>query len=457
MTVEIRPVPRRADDRRTCPVALRGRPLRAPRRRSRPAEVARSRARAPHSAVAALTAAEDLAGVRRPRRASMRGRYNLPVRFDQPADVTIVARRARAARRHGSAEWRPAVRHRRHPRARAGVAPLDPPTVRRIGAAIVKVLEPRRSPPATAHRPRHARVRRLDRARAGARRPAGRRRLSRRSASCRRRPSRISRAARDVTLGAVISASHNPFEDNGIKVFSGAGHKFTEELERQVEADRRRFVVARRRHEAPPVAEVDRSEAYLAHLRDQLDDPGPLRGAKLVVDCANGATTHRGGPAFPQPRFRRHADRRFARRTQHQPAAADRRIPRRWRTRVSSSAARSPAWRSTATATARSSPTSTAARRRRRRDADVRAAAEGRGPPARQHRRRHRDEQHRPRAGARRIRHRAAAHAGRRQVRDGGAAARRLLARAASSPATSSSRTTCSPAMALRLRSACCA
>src|SRR5688572_14872129 len=38
------------------------------------------------------------------------------------------------------------------------------------------------------------------------------------------------------TAGVVISASHNPFEDNGIKVFSGAGEKFTETLEQQVEA-----------------------------------------------------------------------------------------------------------------------------------------------------------------------------------------------------------------------------
>src|SRR5262245_52610515 len=38
------------------------------------------------------------------------------------------------------------------------------------------------------------------------------------------------------TAGVVISASHNPFQDNGIKVFSGAGEKFTEALERRVEA-----------------------------------------------------------------------------------------------------------------------------------------------------------------------------------------------------------------------------
>src|SRR4029450_12015762 len=36
--------------------------------------------------------------------------------------------------------------------------------------------------------------------------------------------------------GVVISASHNPFEDNGIKVFSGRGEKFTEKVEREVEA-----------------------------------------------------------------------------------------------------------------------------------------------------------------------------------------------------------------------------
>ena len=38
------------------------------------------------------------------------------------------------------------------------------------------------------------------------------------------------------TAGVVISASHNPFEDNGIKVFSGAGEKFTEKLEQHVES-----------------------------------------------------------------------------------------------------------------------------------------------------------------------------------------------------------------------------
>ena len=224
--------------------------------------------------------------------------------------------------------------------------------------------------------------------------------MSRRSASFRRRRSRIWRAARMSAPASVISASHNPYQDNGIKVFSGAGQKFTEELERQVEA-----IVADSswhvdRHEAPPVAEVDRSEAYLAHLRDQLDDPGPLSGAKLVVDCANGATTPVAAAAFPQPRFRRHAARRFARWPEHQPALridasigdGGSRVPSGCRRRRRVRRRRRPR-----DLRRRGRPH----RGRRRRDAHVRAAARGRGPPARQHRRRDGDEQHRPGAGAR--------------------------------------------------------
>ena len=72
----------------------------------------------------------------------VRGRYNLPVRFDQPADVAIVSARARAARRPAPLRWPPRLFGTDGVRGTAGAAPLDPPTVRRIGAAIVKVLEP---------------------------------------------------------------------------------------------------------------------------------------------------------------------------------------------------------------------------------------------------------------------------------------------------------------------------
>jgi phosphoglucosamine mutase len=91
--------------------------------------------------------------------------------------------------------------------------------------------------------------------------------------------------------GLVISASHNPFGDNGIKVFSGKGEKFTEALEREVEAiiHDRTWSVA----EASD-ATVDRTDvidAYIAHARLALPRPERLGPFKLAIDTANGATT----------------------------------------------------------------------------------------------------------------------------------------------------------------------
>src|SRR5579872_1689057 len=92
--------------------------------------------------------------------------------------------------------------------------------------------------------------------------------------------------------GLVISASHNPFEDNGIKVFSGQGEKFTEVLERRVED-----IVGDRTWDVPgggalpPVDRTEVASAYIAHTRQALPDPGGLGGFGLAVDTANGATT----------------------------------------------------------------------------------------------------------------------------------------------------------------------
>src|SRR4026207_1756838 len=91
------------------------------------------------------------------------------------------------------------------------------------------------------------------------------------------------------SAGVVISASHNPFEDNGIQVFSGAGEKFTETLERHVES-----IIADTSWSVPgdaagPVEELDVRSEYLAHLRDIL--PASHRtGMRIAIDCANGAT-----------------------------------------------------------------------------------------------------------------------------------------------------------------------
>lgn len=93
-------------------------------------------------------------------------------------------------------------------------------------------------------------------------------------------------------LGVVISASHNPYHDNGIKVFSGAGEKFTPAQEREIErlvADPS-FVVAAD-DEVPIASGAPLVAHYVEHLRQILDHAGPLAGARIVIDCANGATT----------------------------------------------------------------------------------------------------------------------------------------------------------------------
>lgn len=97
--------------------------------------------------------------------------------------------------------------------------------------------------------------------------------------------------------GIVISASHNPYEDNGIKVFGGSGTKLTEQLEGTVEA-----LVADGSWSVPETAgTIDRDRGdlcshYVQHLLEIMKSAGPLTGAHIVVDCANGATE----PVAPQ-------------------------------------------------------------------------------------------------------------------------------------------------------------
>jgi phosphoglucosamine mutase len=94
----------------------------------------------------------------------------------------------------------------------------------------------------------------------------------------------------DFDAGIVISASHNPFEDNGIKVFSGRGEKFTETLERAVEAIIADRSWAVRGHMPDALDETEAVDAYLGHVRLALPDPHRLAGMRIVVDTANGAT-----------------------------------------------------------------------------------------------------------------------------------------------------------------------
>ncbi|TAK15670.1 MAG: phosphoglucosamine mutase [Acidobacteria bacterium] len=91
-------------------------------------------------------------------------------------------------------------------------------------------------------------------------------------------------------LGVVISASHNPFADNGLKVFSGRGEKFGEPEERAVEA-----IVADPSwtvDDVRPVVERSNLVAeYLAHTKLLLPSTGNLQGARIAIDMGHGATT----------------------------------------------------------------------------------------------------------------------------------------------------------------------
>ncbi|MGQ0541578.1 MAG: phosphoglucosamine mutase [Blastocatellia bacterium] len=92
--------------------------------------------------------------------------------------------------------------------------------------------------------------------------------------------------------GIVISASHNSFEDNGIKVFSPSGKKMSEETESAIE----NFIRSQIRPDVSENTEIDtkRQEdfrsSYLAYLREHFPKMD-LSGMKIVADCANGAAS----------------------------------------------------------------------------------------------------------------------------------------------------------------------
>jgi phosphoglucosamine mutase len=97
---------------------------------------------------------------------------------------------------------------------------------------------------------------------------------------------------RDFSAGVVISASHNPYHDNGVKLFAGSGMKFPDEIEEQLEVEILRHRDSQAPATAPPVV-TDRKldEEYLAFLRGCLLPGGDLAGLKIVLDCANGAAS----------------------------------------------------------------------------------------------------------------------------------------------------------------------
>lgn len=89
------------------------------------------------------------------------------------------------------------------------------------------------------------------------------------------------------SAGAVISASHNPAEDNGIKFFSSEGLKLPDEVEARIEQAMEEGAAATARGTVCEVAGAH--ERYVAHALRSLPPEFSLRGLRIAVDCANGA------------------------------------------------------------------------------------------------------------------------------------------------------------------------
>lgn len=105
-------------------------------------------------------------------------------------------------------------------------------------------------------------------------------------------------AAYDADFGVMISASHNPMPDNGIKIFGPGGHKLDDDAEDRIEE-----LVAQGPGLRPVGAEIgrvrqapDALERYLQHIR--LAAPQRLDGLTVVVDCANGAAFQAAPQAY---------------------------------------------------------------------------------------------------------------------------------------------------------------
>jgi phosphoglucosamine mutase len=103
-------------------------------------------------------------------------------------------------------------------------------------------------------------------------------------------------------LGVMLSASHNPMPDNGIKLFAPGGQKLPDELEAKIEAaiadghglvGRPTGAGVGRVHDL-----LDGAEHYIKHLLEST--PHPLAGVKVVVDCANGAASEVGPTAYEE-------------------------------------------------------------------------------------------------------------------------------------------------------------
>lgn len=96
-----------------------------------------------------------------------------------------------------------------------------------------------------------------------------------------------------LDAGIVISASHNPFEDNGIKFFSSKGFKLPDALEKKIEELVQDDELSKLRAKGPDIGKAyrldDATGRYIEYIKSTIPRGITFEGMKVVIDCANGA------------------------------------------------------------------------------------------------------------------------------------------------------------------------
>lgn len=181
-------------------------------------------------------------------------------------------------------------------RGEAGKFPLDPPTVRTIGESLTRHLAEvngGRTPQIVTGRDTRESGAWIERALISGAQCAG---ASVQSAGIITTPG-VAFLARNLAAdaGVVISASHNPYQDNGIKIFDRSGRKLPDMIERRIEADISESAHAWSDSSEDPVDLEELHSAalrsrYLEYLLEDVAGKLSLADFSLVVDCANGAS-----------------------------------------------------------------------------------------------------------------------------------------------------------------------
>ncbi len=114
--------------------------------------------------------------------------------------------------------------------------------------------------------------------------------------------------SRNYAAGVVISASHNPWTDNGIKVFSGDGYKLPDAHELAIEKEIFALLQHPKSHPLPTVkpapslpGEASLRHAYIEWLAKNVKTD--LSGLRVLVDCANGAASCRSSGVVSRVRY----------------------------------------------------------------------------------------------------------------------------------------------------------